>query len=444
MAQLKQRLHDMETRLGAWMCRDEDFADNQANPPEFESKARTFLCFLENVFGRFYEFKTRICDYDDIPDTYGVDWDLFQKDVCEAAKENRPFNGICAVMHIQTASGSSGEYIIQNIGLRPCVIEQSFFRVLLKHIAQSLPQGTKLVIKVFGIRVEFVNTVISNLKEGIPTFTEPPRKKEDKMNFMGHATSFNGHTPQVDVITLDSAHIEALKNLKVPWTKYTDAGFPSASALNNSKMAQPKRIGLIRRMISLAQTQFAEYLNRTNDSTNYLPDALNLDENGLWVYKNGLKLGFCPEERRFFKQKGTGGYLELYLDRENVPRASIDSMQARSTIRMELAGGKYVFFIKPQDFVRGNVENKQVFSLEDDINVKKFIKSLILSGEKIVGIYSTGIVMTSHTSTAVVVYNPGVNNFSKESRIEGPEFSDNSYESYDRNKQRAYNDEPEF
>ena len=105
-----------------------------------------------------------------------------------------------------------------------------------------------------------------------------------------------------------------------------------------------------------------------------------------------------------------------------------------------------VFFIKPQDFVRGNVENKQVFSLEDDINVKKFIKSLILSGEKIVGIYSTGIVMTSHTSTAVVVYNPGVNNFSEESRIERPEYSDSSrlYESYDRNKQREYNDEPEF
>ena len=48
MAQLKQRLHDMETRLGAWMCRDEDFADNQANPPEFESKAR--ICASWRMF----------------------------------------------------------------------------------------------------------------------------------------------------------------------------------------------------------------------------------------------------------------------------------------------------------------------------------------------------------------------------------------------------------
>jgi hypothetical protein len=43
------------------------------------------------------------------------------------------------------------------VGIRPCAIEQSFFRVLLRHMALSL-EGKPLVIKIFGIRVEFVNT----------------------------------------------------------------------------------------------------------------------------------------------------------------------------------------------------------------------------------------------------------------------------------------------
>jgi len=392
-----EHMYDIEQRLGAWMCRDEDFADdNKANPPEFESKARTFLCFLENVFGRFYEFKTRICDYDDIPASYGADWDLFQADVCSAVRECRPFNGICAVVHIQTAV-DGGQYVIKNIGVRPCAIEQSFFRVLLKQIAVNLPEGKQLVVKIFGIRIEFMNTVLRNLQEQIKTFTEPVRSKEDMVGFMGHKSSINGHTPQVEVITLESVHIQALRELHVPWTDSKDKRFPTAAILNDSKLANPKRIELIRRMIMAAQTLFAEYLNRANDSTNYLPDALNLDENGLWVYKNGNKLGYCLEERRFFirQTSNESSYHEIYLDRDVVPRSSIDSMQTRSTIRIELMRGKYVVFIRPQDFVRKSVDKRQEIRLESAEGMRRFIKSLIIVGEKIVGINGDSVVMTS-------------------------------------------------
>lgn len=386
------RMYDIEQRLGAWMCRDDDFDNSKENPPEFESKARTFLCFLENVFGRFYEFKTRICDYDDIPATYGADWDLFQADVCSAVRESRPFNGICAVVHIQTAVEGK-QYVIKNIGIRPCAIEQSFFRVLLKNVALSLPQGMQLVVKIFGIRIEFMNTVLRNLHEQIKTFSEPARSKEDMVNFMGHKSSINGHTPSVEVITLDTAHIQALRELHVPWTDSKDRNFPSAATLNDSKLANPKRIELIRRMIAAAQTLFAEYLNRANDSTNYLPDALNLDENGLWVYKNGNKLGYCLEERRFFiRQLPSSSYHEIYLDRDNVPRSSIDSMLTRSTIRVELMRGKYIIFIRPQDFARKSVQKRQEIGLETGI--KRFIKALIITGEKIVGINGDSVVMT--------------------------------------------------
>ena len=214
---------------------------------------------------------------------------------------------------------------------------------------------------------------------------------------MGHKSSINGHTPQVEVITLESVHIQALRELHVPWTDSKDKRFPTAAILNDSKLANPKRIELIRRMIMAAQTLFAEYLNRANDSTNYLPDALNLDENGLWVYKNGNKLGYCLEERRFFirQTSNESSYHEIYLDRDVVPRSSIDSMQTRSTIRIELMRGKYVVFIRPQDFVRKSVDKRQEIRLESAEGMRRFIKSLIIVGEKIVGINGDSVVMTS-------------------------------------------------
>jgi hypothetical protein len=44
--------------------------------------------------------------------------------------------------------------------------------------------------------------------------------------------------------------------------------------------------------------------------------------------------------------------------------------------------GKYIIFIRPQDFVRMSVEKRQEIGLETGI--KRFIKTLIITGEKIV------------------------------------------------------------
>jgi len=411
-----QQLHDIEHRLGAWMTRDEDFAEHPDNPAEFESKTRTFMCFLENVFGRFYDFKARISDYDDIPDAYGADWERFKTDVCAAVSTSRPFNGICAVMHIQTGVEGNA-YVIQNIGIRPCAIEQSFMRVLLKHMALSLPDRMRLVVKIFGIRMEFMNTVIANLKEENPAFVEPTRSKQDRLTAMGRkAVVEGGRVMQVDVLTFESA--SALKTIKVPWNSSKDPAFPTAERLNNSSKANPLRVKLIRRMIGLAQEGFGQYLNRAKDMTNYLPDALQLDENNLWVYKNGGKVGFQPEERRFFVRDHGAMYYEVCLGAKGDKYVDqIESVQGGSkTVRMELMGGRFVFFLLPKDFVRKGVPNKQTVALTDRASVERIMKAIVLDGENVVGIDANGIVLSNKKALGrmeMVVWSPPTSPLSK-------------------------------
>ena len=388
----------MEGRLGAWMARDEDFVDHSDNPVDFESKARTFLCFLENVFGRFYEFKTRLCDYDDIPESYAADWESFKADACNAARDAKPFNGICAVMHLQAAQ-EGRTYVIQNVGLRPCAIEQSFLRVMLKHLAKSLPADRPLAIKVFGARVEFINTVVAELR-GTPNFREPVRTKQDRFTPMGNRAE-SGR--QVDVITFEST--AALRDLETPWNASLDAGFPAAEQLNDSGKANPKRADLIRRMISHAHDGFAQYLRGANELTNYLPDALNLDENELWVYKEGTKFSFRPEERRFFMLGARQRYFEInwgVSDEKYVE--NVDSLQGGKSIRFEFLNGKFVFFLLPKDFARKMVAHKQSISLDGKESVLRLMAAIVMDGEKIVGMEGNRLVLSKKQEDAVVVW----------------------------------------
>jgi hypothetical protein len=392
MSALQRLNQSIDHKLGAWIARDEDFAEHPANPPDFETKARTFLCFLENVFGRFYEFKTRICDYDDIPDTYGADWERFRTDACAAAKEGKAFNGICAVMHLQTAAEGDA-YVIRNVGIRPCAIEQSFFRVLLRHMALSL-EGRPLVIKIFGIRVEFVNTVIANLKAENPGFKEPTRTKEDRKSLMGtNAFTGDGRVSQIDVITFESA--TPLQSIRVPWTTNADPRFPTAAQLNDSSSASPNRVELLRRMIGGAQQTFGQYLKSANDTTNYLPDALNLEENALWVYKGGVKMSFRPEERRFFVKDVGPLYAEVCLWGGDKYVENLDSVQARKTIRIEFADGKFVFFLLPQDFARRAVPYRQKIRLEGRDSVQRVVQAIAVEGEKVLGVDGGALVLSA-------------------------------------------------
>ena len=360
---LRQQLTRLETRLGAWMARDEDFADHA--DAEWESRARTFLCFLENVFGRFYEFKARLCDYEDIPESYGVDWESFKTDACNAARDARPFNGICAVMHLQMAPDGKG-YAIHGVGLRPCAIEESFVRVMLKHLAQSLPDDRPLEIKVSGARAEFVHAALKGVHES-------------------------------GVLTP-----AALRTLEVPWNSSLDPGFPAAERLNDSGKANPGRAELIRRM----GHEGVEWLRGRSGQTNYLPDALALDENELWVYKESTKFSFLPDERRFFMRGPHQRFFEICWGVNNEKYVeNVDSQQGGKSVRFEFVGGTFVFFLLPKDFARRTVAHKQRIKLDGKESVLRLMAAIVMDGEKIVGMDGDSLVLSrKQDEEAVVVW----------------------------------------
>jgi hypothetical protein len=366
---LRQQLTRLETRLGAWMARDEDFADHA--DAESESRARTFLCFLENVFGRFYEFKARLCDYDDIPESYGVDWESFKTDACNAARDARPFNGICAVMHLQMAPDGKG-YAIHSVGLRPCAIEQSFVRVMLKHLARSLPNDRPLAVKVPGARAEFVHAALAGLK--------------------------GAH--ESGVLTPES--MAALRTLEVPWDSSLDPGFPAAERLNDSSKANPGRAELIRRM----GHEGVEWLRGRSGQTNYLPDALALDENELWVYKESTKFSFLPDERRFFMRGPHQRFFEICWGVNNEKYVeNVDSQQGGKSVRFEFVGGTFVFFLLPKDFARRTVAHKQRIKLDGKESVLRLMAAIVMDGEKIVGMDGDSLVLSrKQDEEAVVVW----------------------------------------
>ena len=90
---------------------------------------KTLTAWLENVFGRYYEWKSNLLDYDYIPMSYGVDWNLFIEDFKTCRDKRQDFNGICPVLYIRaTFSGTDKdkETVIERVSIRPCAFGHPF------------------------------------------------------------------------------------------------------------------------------------------------------------------------------------------------------------------------------------------------------------------------------------------------------------------------------
>jgi len=226
---LLHRLTEVDRKLGATY-----YNGAFSKEPELEGRAVTFMCFLENVFGHFYEWKTRIHDYCEIPATYVDDWRNFYNALEKSIQDRQPFNGICPVMHITTEWQDRGKtLVVTDMGLRPCAIDKSFFRVALRMIAQNLRlRDSRLVIKIFGIRSQFVQTVVDE------TNVKPAESKEDRA----------GRQASVYVFTYDAKQIERLRDQ--PSIRTWAA--PLANELNSRGPWSETKTALVRRMIEKA------------------------------------------------------------------------------------------------------------------------------------------------------------------------------------------------
>ena len=270
---LLERLIAVDRKLGATY-----YNGAFSKEKELEGQAVTFMCFLENVFGHFYEWKTRIVDYCEIPATYAEDWRNFYNALEKSVQDKQAFNGICPVMHITTEWQDRGRtLVITDMGLRPCAIDKSFFRVALRMIAQNLLlKDSKLVIKIFGIRSQFVRTAVQE------TDVKPVESMEDKDP---------GRPNSVHVFTYDAKHIKQLRDQPSIRTW----AVPLANELNSRAQWTTAKTELVRRMLQQAGPLFKDILDKTSNTTYILPDVLCLREKDLWVFKYGSQIRYCPQ-----------------------------------------------------------------------------------------------------------------------------------------------------
>ena len=288
---MQRQLKELDSRLGAWYY-DGSLSDEK----DVEDRAKTFLCWMENVFGRFYEWKTRICDYSPIPDNYRDDWNQFLDGVCLAIEKSEPFNAICPVLHLRFHMDGRAQCIIDDIGIRPCAIEKSFFRKVLTTIARKLidpaegDTSASLVVKIFGIRRVFAQKVINETHLAVDETNEPA-------NFtvmMRRPDTSSEHSLNTTVFTFTGANLESLADH--PGMKNWKA--PAAHVLNDFTRINENRTDLIRAMLAEAPDRLSTYLTNAKNVTHMLPPPLELDENDLMVYKYGAVIKFLPDEAR--------------------------------------------------------------------------------------------------------------------------------------------------
>ena len=288
---MQRQLKELDSRLGAWYY-DGSLSDEK----DVEDRAKTFLCWMENVFGRFYEWKTRICDYSPIPDNYRDDWNRFLDGVCLAIEKSEPFNAICPVLHLRFHMDGRAQCIIDDIGIRPCAIEKSFFRKVLTTIAKTLVDtadpSVALKVKIFGIRRVFARKVINEMNLAVEETDETADFPVMKLRPQSYTHSYL--FPKTTVFTFIGENLGRLAN----HPKMENWKAPAAHVLNDFTRINESRTDLIREMLAAAPTHLSTYLTNAKNVTHMLPPPLELDENDLMVYKYGAVIKFLPDEAR--------------------------------------------------------------------------------------------------------------------------------------------------
>ena len=135
--------------------------ENESTFPQL-SVMKTYTAFLENIFGKYYEWKYTLNDYDWIPMDYIRDWNQFMSSIQESVKKKTNFIGICPVVFINIVF-QDDKCIIKDLFLRPCAMGYPFLDNVLMEIAKLISSGT-LEIYAFSAKRIPIADVFERLK----------------------------------------------------------------------------------------------------------------------------------------------------------------------------------------------------------------------------------------------------------------------------------------
>ena len=131
--------------------------------PKTLSMMKTYTANIENVFGRYYEWKQDIADYEWIPVGYEADWASFINGLVDAIKGKKRFNGICSVLYLRVSTDATG-YVIEDFSIRPCAVGHGFFEEAVSQIMTNMEHNRPLNITAFTVKKIFVDKLKATLK----------------------------------------------------------------------------------------------------------------------------------------------------------------------------------------------------------------------------------------------------------------------------------------
>ena len=251
-------LQGMLTRLDALCC----------------SEQRTALLrHLENVFGCFYDWEALTSKLLPISDGYVEgEWNAFRSDILSSVRDKTSVHCICSVMHIKASYSEPSSYVIENIGVRPCAFPHGFLSSLLSDIAKACPPDTSLEIRVPAL----CGPLVTNTLNGVS-----PRSGTRSVLTISGTVSINE-----SVFVLGRPELNQLAR-SPPWTA------PAALDLNT---ANDFIETIADQMLSLASVDYKSLLSKPSNDILFVPPFLELDQNGLMVYKQGQIIPYYQEE----------------------------------------------------------------------------------------------------------------------------------------------------
>lgn len=122
---------------------------------------QTFSTQMENVFVKYYEWKSNRADAENVYWGYTDDWGQFLLYLHVNTRKKQPFVGICPVLYLKTGI-EEGYMVVEDFLVRPCALGFDFLKDLLKTLASAcLESNLSLKIRIKAARATPIEPLLS-------------------------------------------------------------------------------------------------------------------------------------------------------------------------------------------------------------------------------------------------------------------------------------------
>lgn len=255
-----------------------------------EPGMRTFSAYMENVFVRFYEWKSRLLDGENVPKAYRDDWEGFLRDVQAKVAAQTEFVGICPVMYLKIYHDvANGCVVVENFLIRPCAVGFGFLTSVMKCVAGvCVSKNWQLKVTIPKIRALLLDRVVQKIEDEaarVGVVVKTPTDMWVKTTLVPSSKGVDG----VDGLVYELTKA-ALKRL----SEITLLAVPEANELATFVKGSSKD-RLMREMYDRLPASVQTRMTLADDDVEDIPPYMKISDTvleQLVVYKGGYRYGF--------------------------------------------------------------------------------------------------------------------------------------------------------